>query len=281
MRRPAPVVVVGWFNMYATTGAEAFDFIVGDAVVLPREEERFYAERVVRVPTRLLPGLLGALSHARGRAAPCTTTGTVTFGAFCPHYKITEPMIAAWAAILQRAPGSRLLLKNRALHDKANRAALRDRFSRHRIPAGRIDFSGPAEHEAFLAAYGNVDIALDSFPYNGGTTTSEALWQGVPVLAFTGDRWASRTSASLLLAAGLSEWCMPDLASYIDRAVALAVWPSTPAMLASLRAAMRERLARSPVCDTVGLCRALERLYREAAIGSRKKKVPPGARLRR
>ncbi len=105
-------------------------------------------------------------------------------------------------------------------------------------------------------------MALDTFPYNGGTTTTEALWQGVPVLSFDGDRWASRTSKSLLLAAGLTDWLRPDRASYLEHAVRLANDPATPAMLAQLRADMRERLRASAVCDTQGLCAALEAFYR-------------------
>jgi predicted O-linked N-acetylglucosamine transferase (SPINDLY family) len=99
----------------------------------------------------------------------------------------------------------------------------------------------------------------------GGTTTMEALWQGVPVLTFNGDRWASRQSHSLLLAAGLDDWCMPDRDACIARAVTLARSPTTAAELASLRATMRERLARVPVCDSAGLCRALEQIYREVS----------------
>lgn len=113
-----------------------------------------------------------------------------------------------------------------------------------------------------------MDIALDTFPYNGAMTTMEALWQGVPVLTFNGDRWASRQSRSLLLAAGLDEWCMPDRDACVQRAIALARSPSTAEKLASLRAAMRQRLAQSPVCDSAGLCRAPERIYRGVAAKS-------------
>lgn len=122
---------------------------------------------------------------------------------------------------------------------------------------------GPAEHAAFLAAYERVDIALDTFPYSGGTTTMEALWQGVPVLTFNGDRWAARTSRSLLLAAGLDEWCLADRDAFVARAIALARSPMTPAELVALRGSLRDRLARSPACDGAALCRGLERLYEE------------------
>ena len=113
-----------------------------------------------------------------------------------------------------------------------------------------------------------MDIGLDTFPYNGGTTTTEALWQGVPVLTFNGDRWASRTSRSLLLAAGLSEWVATDVAEFVSRGVALAQRDDTSAMLAALRAEMREHLRASPVCDTATLCRSLEALYLTGSTAS-------------
>ena len=130
---------------------------------------------------------------------------------------------------------------------------------------------GPAEHFAFLAAYERVDIALDAFPYSGGTTTMEALWQGVPVLTFNGDRWAGRTSRSILLAAGLDAWCLDDCDAFVARAIALASSPATPAELAASRAAMRDRLARTSACDGAALCRGLESLYEQIAIR------PPGS----
>src|SRR5208283_4666610 len=101
---------------------------------------------------------------------------------------------------------------------------------------------GPAEHYAFLEKYADIDVALDTFPYNGGTTTMEALWQGVPVLTFHGDRWASRISASLLYNAGLAEFVVQDLEGYVNRAILLARQADTPTLLRELRQGMRERL---------------------------------------
>jgi protein O-GlcNAc transferase len=196
---------------------------------------------------------------------PCLAHRHLTFGSFASQYKLTDEVIAAWATILCRVPTSRLLLKNRALGEASNQAALYERFRGLGIDAKRVELEGPDEHYQFLAAYGRVDIALDTFPYNGGTTTTEALWAGVPVLTFNGDRWASRTSRSLLLAAGLDLWCAPDLDGYINRAVALADSPATFLELATLRENMRTRLRANLVCDSAGLCRALESLYRNGS----------------
>jgi protein O-GlcNAc transferase len=261
--RPAPAIV-GWFNTYATTGFDAFDYVVGDSAVIPVAEERFYSERVLRVPGSYLAfSVLYPVPDVT--PPPCLSGGPLTFGCFGSQYKITDEVIAAWASILRQAPQARLLVKNGALGDESNRASLRARFAAHGIADDRALLEGPAEHFDFLAAYERVDIALDTFPYNGGTTTMEALWQGAPVLAFDGDRWVSRTSRSLLQAARLSEWCVADRDAYVAEAVRLATSPATPADLASLRSTMRQRLAASPVCDSAMLCRSLERFYRKIA----------------
>jgi protein O-GlcNAc transferase len=258
MLRPAKMIV-GWFNMYATTGIDAFDYIIGDASVIPPEEEAFYNERVFRVPGSYLAfSVLYPVPSVV--PPPCLATGGLTFGSLASHYKLNDRVIEVWAEILLRAPTARLLLKNRALSDSSNRARLLWRFRRHGVEEKRLMLEGPAPHYEFLAAYGRIDIALDTFPYSGGTTTSEGLWQGVPMLTFNGDRWASRTSRSLLLAAGLHDWCAPDLNAYAERAVTLATAATTPAKLAQLRMSVRSRLETAAVCDSVTLCRKLETL---------------------
>lgn len=273
-RRPARVIV-GWFNMYATTAFQAFDYIVGDASVIPPEEERFYTERVLRVPgTYLAFRVLYPVPEIV--APPCVAAGHVTFGCLAPQYKITEEMIAAWSEILTGASRARLLLKSTCLDQAANRAAVEVRFARHGVGAERLLMEAPAEHYKFLETYARVDIALDTIPYNGGTTTTEALWQGVPVLAMDGDRWLSRTSKSLLNAAALGEWVQPNKEAYVRRAVELANSTETPGRLAELRAGMRERLLASKACDTAGLCRELEAIYRRAAEGGGEPGHPDG-----
>ncbi len=264
MRRPAPVIV-GLFNLYATSGIDAIDYTVGDAAVIPPSEERYYSERVLRVPGSYLAfSVLYAVPKVS--APPCLANGHITFGSLCTQYKLTDEVIATWSAILRRAPRTRLLLRNVGLNSASNQSVMRERFARHGIERDRLVLEGQASHGEFLKTYARMDIALDAFPYNGGTTTMEALWQGVPVLTFNGDRWASRQSRSLLLAAGLSQWCVPDVNAYIDRAVALAKSRTTPAMLAKLRAGMREKLSRSRACDSEGLCKALEEIYRKVAV---------------
>jgi predicted O-linked N-acetylglucosamine transferase (SPINDLY family) len=265
--RPAPVVI-GWFNLYATSGMEAYDWLVGDAVTIPEEEEQFYCERIARVPGTYLAFEVG-YPAPEVSAPPCLETGgRLAFGSLASQYKITPEVVAAWSAILRQAPGSTLLIRNAGLEAEGMRGFVRARFEGEGIGADRLDLEGPAEHDEFLGSYGRIDVALDPFPYNGGTTTMEALWQGVPVISFRGDRWAARTSASLELAAGLGEFVAAGREGYVALAVELARSAETPPRLAELRRNMRDRLRRSPACDTAGLARHLERIYREAVVFS-------------
>lgn len=257
--RPAPVQV-GWFNLYATSGVPGLDFLLGDADVIRPDEETFFSERVIRLPrcyltyevTYPVPELV---------PPPCVAGKGFTFGCLAPQYKVTPDVLDVWAAILTRAPNSRLLLKGRFLGRPGNAAYLREQFARRGVAPDRVTLDGPAEHFTFLKAYNAIDVALDTFPYNGGTTTMEALWQGVPVLCFDGDRWAARIGASMMRTAGLGEYVADDATGYVNLAVALATDPGTPARLTELRAGMRDRLRASRLGDVPAFTRELEAVY--------------------
>ncbi len=259
MSRPAPAVV-GWFNLYATSGMIGFDYLIGDDQVIPAEEECFYTEAILRIPGSYLtfevnypvPDVVDP---------PCTRNGQITFGSMASQIKITSDVVEAWSSILSRSPNSRLIVRNGALAAASSREFLLDLFSKNDVSRDRIQLKGPVEHFQFLKTYDEIDIALDTFPYNGGTTTTEAVWQGVPVVTFWGDRWASRTSASILRAGGLDEFVRTDIAAYISFAAELANSPETPQRLVSLRKQMRGQLLHSPVCDIKSFARGLERLY--------------------
>ncbi len=261
--KPAPVTA-GWFNMFATTGMDCFDYLIGDADVIPVDEEGGYCERILRVPGSYLTFEVG-YPVPEMSPPPRHRNGVFTFGSLASQYKITDRVVECWATILQRSGDSRLFLKNAALGDEGNREHLRRRFVRHGVDTGRIELEGPSEHYEFLKAYRRIDVALDSFPYNGGTTTTEAIWQGVPVVTFYGDRWASRTSASILRAAGLSEFVAGDIGGYIDTCVKLATAPEAAAQLDTLRTELRDRLRRAPVCATQSFAREMEALYLDMA----------------
>lgn len=251
--RPARVVAA-WFNQYATSGMPCYDYLIGDPVVIKPEEEPFYVEKIVRVSTTYLTY---EVAYPVPPVAQSQANGSVTFGCFASQYKLTPQVIRAWSAILNGAPRSKLLIKNGSLSVDSSRAALLSRFAANGVDSARIVLEAGAPHFDYLAAYDNVDLALDPYPYNGGTTTSEALWQGVPVLCFEGDRWASRQGASLLLAAGLDEFVARDEADYIARGIAFGNHG-----VPGDRLTMRARLAASKMMDTEGFTREMESIYR-------------------
>jgi len=259
-RRP---VTVAWFNLHTTSGLAGIDHLIGDAVLAPEGDEAFAVERLHR-----LPGC--AMTFAVGFEAPPVAPspwhrqGHVTFGALATMYKLSEPLLDAWCKILRRVPESRLLVANRELASPGNRAHLRDRFERRGIASERVELRGGAPYLDYLRNYDEIDIGLDSFPYSGGTTTNEALWQGVPVVTQRGDRWVTRTSATLMHHAGLGEFVADDVDGYVDLAVGLA---ETPGRLAGLRTTMRDRLAASPTCDAAALARQIEAVYLELTSG--------------
>lgn len=258
-QRPAPVQI-GWFNLYATSALPGLDHLLGDADVIPPEEEAFYTERVIRLPRCYLTY---EVTYPVPDVAPppCLRGGGITFGCLAPQYKITPPTLDAWGRILRGAPASRLVLKSRFLGRPGNAEYIREEFARRGVAADRLDLSGPAEHFEFLRAYDAVDVALDTFPYNGGTTTMEALWQGVPVVCFAGDRWAARIGASMMRNAGLPEFVAADVDEYVKCAVALAADPATPSRLAELRTGLRDRVRASRLGDVEAFTRELEAVY--------------------
>lgn len=258
----AGVTTVGWFNHYATSGLPGLQHLVGDHEVHRRAEADGFCERVARLPVCCLTFEPPAAAPPPAADPPCRRSDVFTLGSLASLYKLTAPVLDAWSAILRRASCARLLLANADLGSERNRSYLSEQFAQRGIGADRLELRGPAEHADFLRRYEDIDLALDAFPYSGGTTTMEALWQGVPVLTWGGDRWAARTTRSLSCAAGLQAFVAADVAGYVDQAARLAGDPATPGRLARLRRGLRQRLRASSACDTRALARHMERLYR-------------------
>lgn len=255
-RRPAPVQAT-WIGYPNTTGLDAIDYRITDAISDPvGETEHLHSEKLVRLPTTF--SCYGPDEQAPSvNALPCTTPGAVTFGCFNNFAKISPPVIATWAQILRELPASRLLLKSRGLDDESVLSRVRAAFSDAGVAPGRISFNGQElSVAAHLKLYNGVDIALDPFPYNGTTTTCEALWMGVPVVTLAGRVHAARVGASLLTHVGLPEWIAPSTTEYVQRAVAAAQDLNT---LSHLRETLRERLRASPLCDAPAFIRGFER----------------------
>lgn len=260
LQKAAPRTVA-WFNMYATSGLDGFDVIVGDAHVVLPEEECWYTESVERLPLSYLTFQVD-YEVPPVASLPCLATGQLTFGSLISQYKITPPVIRLWSEILRRStPATRLLLANADLKSRHNQTYLADRFAEHGVAREQLVFLPPADHQRFLGYYNQIDVALDAFPYNGGTTTMEAIWQGVPVLTKEGDRWAGRTSQTLLRECHLADFVARDDEAFVEQGVAWATQPELWSELATLRSTMRTELTASSACDGGRLALEMERLF--------------------
>jgi len=255
--RPAPVQA-SWIGYCNTTGLPAMDYRFTDEWADPEGYEAYHTEKLVRLPAGFL--CYSPPAHAPEVVAlPREVAGHVTFGSFNNLSKVNPQTTALWARVLGAVPGSRLLIKSKSLADAATCDRLAERFASHGIERERLEFIGwlPKSDE-HLGLYGRVDIALDTFPYNGTTTTCEALWMGVPVIALEGNRHAARVGVSLLSRISLQELIARDTDDYVRRAEELA---ADPERLRALRTGMRERMRGSALCDPERFTRALEDTY--------------------
>lgn len=258
--RPAPVQLT-WLGYPGSTGLRMLDGRIVDHQTDPEEMREWYSEPRIRLPRCFLAYQPPDDSPLPVAEPPCVQAGYVTFGSFNNSFKISGAVVRAWSAILRAVPSSRLFLKARQYQDTHNATALLAEFAAEGIAAGRIELSGRKddflEH---LATYHRTDLALDTFPYHGTTTTCEAMWMGVPTLTLAGDRHATRVGVSLLSAVGLEKQLVArDIDDYITRAVSLA---SSPEDLRGVRHNLRDRMSASPLCDAKGLARAMEQAIR-------------------
>lgn len=257
--KPAPVQV-SWLGYPNTTGMKTIDYIFATPGYVPEVQRRHMTERVYDLPR--LPSCYSVPSYAPPVAeSPSLAGGAVTFGCFNNITKVTPEAMEAWSRLLETVPGSRLFLKSIALGESRTAAATASAFGKLGVTANRLIIEGPSEHKDYLAAYGRVDIALDPFPYNGGTTTIEALYMGLPLIALRGDRWVSRNGSAILEAMALDEELVADdVDGYLAKAAALA---TNPQRLAQLRREIRPRFLATGVADPVLLTGEVEAAYRD------------------
>lgn len=245
-RKPAPVQV-SWLGYPNTTGLATMDYRLSDGIADPvGESDTLSTEKIIRMadgfhcfePPLALPDTV---------QTPALEKGFVTFGSFNNQSKINQLTLERWAGVLEAVPGSHLLLKNHQLSDSRNREHWLRVMDMLGIDVSRVELVGYAENlEDHYRTYERVDIGLDTFPYNGTTTTCEALWMGVPVLTMAGNSQRARTGASLLIHAGLGDWVARDDRDFVGIA---SRWAEKTEALNVLRLSLRERLQQSPIGD--------------------------------
>jgi protein O-GlcNAc transferase len=243
-RKPSPIQIT-WLGYEGTTGVAAIDYILADRYTIPPGKDTCYREQVLRMPDGYAC-YDAPITAPQVGPLPAAENGYIRFGAFHNPAKVTRQVVEVWAKILNRVQQSRLVLKFRGFGNESIRSHYLRMFTAFGVDLRRLQFEPASDYADYLAAFRQIDIALDPFPFGGGITTCDALWMGVPVVSCPHETFASRHGLSHLSNIGLIETVVRDLNEYVEVAVCLA---SDLQRLAALRAGLRERVAFSPLCD--------------------------------
>jgi len=256
--KPAPRQF-SWLGYWATTGfTDVLDAVLVDPLVVPPGslEERSFVEPIRRFPQsrwcyRPVPWM------PEPQDPPCLTRGFVTFGSFNNAAKFNLPLLICWAALLNAVPGSRLLLRNYQFKDVGFQKVVTELFAAQGVSPSSLELQGPCFHADLLAAYSQVDIALDPFPFNGGLTSCEALWLGLPLVTLAAEDhaavMAARQGLAMLHLIGRPEWIATSEAEYVAIAAELA---ADHKALHHIRHHQRAHIMASPLCDERGFANA-------------------------
>lgn len=254
-RKPAPVQVA-YLAYCGTTGLKAIDYRLSDPYLdPPGGDATQYAEQTIRLAETYWCYRPIVEAPPVGDL-PALAAGHITFGCLNNFCKVTGPALAAWARLLEAVPGSRLMLH---AHEGSHRDRVRGLMAERSVAPERIEFAGYVPTEDYFHVYRRIDIALDPFPYGGGTTTCDALWMGVPVVSLTGRTAVGRGGLSILSNVGLADLVARDTDDYLRIAQELA---ADRPRLAHLRAALRDRLRNSPLMDATRFATSIESAYR-------------------
>lgn len=255
--KPAPVQA-SWLGYLGSTGVADIDWVIADRYIAPEHEPSYLVEQVWRMPDSYVhlsvPDQPVALE-----GSPVAKRGYITFGNFNNLAKMTDAVVALWARVMHAVAGSKLLLKSAQFKEAVVVRHTLARYAAHGITADRLMLEGPSPRGELLAAYNRVGIALDPFPYTGGTTTLEALWMSVPVLTLRGDRFMSRMGETLMRNAGLHDWIADDGDHLVRLAVAHAGDRETLDRMRN--GALRKQVLASPLMDTARFAGDVEQMF--------------------
>jgi predicted O-linked N-acetylglucosamine transferase (SPINDLY family) len=253
--RAAPVQI-GYIGYLGTMGAPYMDYVVADESIIPADRRQDYAEKIIYLPSYQVNDSQRRISERTfTREELGLPPAGFVFSCFNASYKMTPSTFEVWMRILRRVDGSILFLY---ADNQVARRNLASQAERHGVDASRLVFGERIPVEHYLARLRSMDIFLDTLPYNGGTTASDALWAGLPVLTCLGQAFASRYAASLLRAIGLPELIAASPAQYEEMAVSLA---SDPAQLSLIRGKLARNRLTAPLFDTARFTRSLEYAY--------------------
>jgi predicted O-linked N-acetylglucosamine transferase (SPINDLY family) len=254
-RKPAPVQVTAWGSATGT-GLETMDYLLADTVAIPQHVRHLFAERVYDLPCVIT---IDPIVDVQPSPPPMLRNGFITFGVFNRIDKISDDALAVWSKLLRVVEGSKIVVKHLALDEAFLRDALVARFVAQGVPQDRVICLGSTERSDHLRAFETIDISLDPFPQNGGISTWESLYMGVPVVAKLGKGAGSRGAGAILKANGLDDWVCDDDEGYVAIAQKYA---SVPSHLEKLRADLPARIARSPAGNIAIYTQKVEKAYR-------------------
>ncbi|MDP2762116.1 MAG: tetratricopeptide repeat protein [Sideroxyarcus sp.] len=263
-RKPAPVQV-SWIGYPGTTGLSAMDYFLTDRFFLPPGQfDDQFTEKIVRLPASA--PFLPFNDAPPVNTLPALSNGYVTFGSFNRLSKLSRSVIALWSQLLRALPDSRMLLAGMPQDGKYD--TLIEWFSQEGIVRERLSFYARSDMECYLRLHHQVDICLDTFPYNGGTTTFHALWMGVPTLTLVGSTAAGRSGASILERVGLEAFITHDAVDFVQKGLS---WAGNRAALSAIRTGLREHFAKSatgqPAVVAAGVERALRIMWHRWCAG--------------
>ncbi|MCK1734693.1 tetratricopeptide repeat protein [Bradyrhizobium sp. 138] len=254
-RKPAPIQVTG-FGHATGTGLQTMDYVLADPVFIPESARHLLAEQVYDLPCLITTD---PILDVPASELPMLRNGHATFGVFNRISKISDEAILVWAKVMREVTGSKIIIKHTLLDDPLVRDGLLARFVAQGIAEENITCLGSSERAEHLRAFANVDISLDPFPQNGGVSTWESLYAGVPVVAKLGHGASSRAGGSIVTAVGLNDWVAEDDEGY---AAIACKYAAQPAYLAKLRADLPARIAASPAGNVEIYTRSVEEGYR-------------------
>jgi protein O-GlcNAc transferase len=256
-RKPAPIQV-NWYNLLASTGLRAFDFIVTDQVSLPLDKQRICTEEIIHVDCQVAGSWRLPETPPVG-PQPALSKGTFVFASFGAAFKNNRRVLDLWCRLMHETTGTILYLKNSTFYTPAYKHAVRDYFVARGVAPDRLRLEHRSEFHDMRALYTDVDLCVDTFPYGNGSTTINALWQGVPTISLALDEWRARTAASIMTNAGLAEFVTRTPDEYVERA---RYYVAHPQRLAEIRATIRQTLVNSGYYNIEIFTRDLETAYR-------------------
>lgn len=256
--KPAPVQVE-YLGYFETTGMEQIDYFLTDELISPPQSQRFHTEKLACLPD-------GFLCYRPPDCAPpvaplpAAQNGHLTFGVFGNNRKFNPFVLSLWAQVLKNCENSRLLLMFQGGQDRQLKEHYLGQFGRLAIARNRVEIRGRKPLAEYLKTYGEVDLMLDTYPYNGGTTTCDALWMGVPVVSLVGEHHMSRVGLSILSNLGMGLFATPTADKFLARIASVS---GNIESLAKIRASLRQRMAVSGLCDAGAFAKKVEAAYRQ------------------